>query len=46
MSFLMSSAYFYASKYHIDGIRFDAVSHFIYYQGNEHLGVNSEGINF
>lgn len=46
MSFLMSSAHFFAKFYHIDGIRFDAVSHFIYYKGNSDLGENKEGINF
>ncbi|MDY6062274.1 MAG: 1,4-alpha-glucan branching protein GlgB [Erysipelotrichaceae bacterium] len=46
MSFVMSSAHFFAEKYHFDGFRFDAVSHFIYRKGNSELGENAEGINF
>ncbi len=46
MSYLMSSAFFFAKKYHIDGFRFDAVSHFIFNKGNKNLGQNDEGINF
>lgn len=46
MSFIMSSAFFYAKHYHVDGFRFDAVSHFIHYRGNKDLGENKEGLNF
>lgn len=46
MSYLMSSACFYAKHYHVDGFRFDAISHFIHYRGNKDLGENKEGINF
>ena len=46
MSFLQSSAHFYGSVYHFDGIRVDAVSHFLYRKGNTDLGENPEGINF
>lgn len=45
-SFLTSAASFYASYFHIDGIRFDAVSHLIYRQGTKHLGYNHEGLAF
>ncbi len=45
-SFLKSSADFYLSRYHIDGLRFDAVSHFIYHKGNRDLGENIEGLKF
>ena len=46
ISFLMSSANFFLSEYHIDGLRFDAVSHFIYRHGNKNLGENTEGQSF
>ncbi|MFA6739256.1 MAG: 1,4-alpha-glucan branching protein GlgB [Bacilli bacterium] len=45
-SFLASAASFYASYYHIDGIRFDAVSHLIYRRGDKNLGPNHEGLAF
>lgn len=46
VSFLMSSANFFIEKYHIDGLRFDAVSHFIYHHGNRDLGENVAGLSF
>lgn len=46
ISFLMSSANFFLKEYHIDGLRFDAVSHFIYHQGNKDKGDNLEGQAF
>ena len=46
ISFLMSSASFFLDRYHIDGLRFDAVSHFIYHGGNKDKGFNEEGISF
>ena len=39
-SFLLSSVEFFATYYHIDGFRFDAVSNLIYYEGNKNLGEN------
>jgi len=42
----MSSANFFLKCYHADGLRFDAVSHFIYKGGNSEKGINEEGINF
>ncbi len=46
ISFLMSSANFFLSRYHADGLRFDAVSNFIYHSGNRTLGENAGGISF
>lgn len=45
-SFLMSSAALWLDKYHIDGLRLDAISNLIYFQGNKNLGENKEGISF
>lgn len=39
-SFLQSSAYFWLSEFHIDGLRMDAVSNLIYWQGDPKRGVN------
>ncbi len=46
ISYLMSSANFFIEKYHIDGLRFDAVSHLIYHHGNRDLGENVAGQSF
>lgn len=45
-SFLISNAMFWIKKYNIDGFRVDAVRNLIYYQGNEHNGLNKNSINF
>lgn len=45
-SFLISSVYFFASLFHIDGIRFDAVSNIIYWDGNTDKGVNTGAVEF
>ena len=45
-SFLLSCADFYIGKYHIDGLRLDAVSNFIWYDGNRDYGDNHEGLQF
>ncbi len=45
-SFLMSAAAFWLDKYHIDGLRMDAVSHLIYWQGNKHMGRNEGALDF
>ncbi|MFV0396296.1 MAG: 1,4-alpha-glucan branching protein GlgB [Coprobacillaceae bacterium] len=45
-SFLMSSISFLLDYYHIDGIRFDAISHFIYWKGRKENGLNDGGIFF
>ena len=46
VSFLMSSANFFLGKMHFDGLRFDAVSHFIYHHGNKTMGENVAGHSF
>ena len=46
ISYLMSAAYFYLKEYHIDGLRMDAISNVIYWQGDSNRGVNIGGINF
>jgi len=46
ISFLMSSANFWIDRYHADGLRFDATSHFVYHEGNKMLGENKEGQAF
>ena len=46
VSFLMSSANFFLKEMHFDGLRFDAVSHFIFHKGNRDLGVNVAGQDF
>ena len=45
-SFLMSSVHFWAEYFHIDGIRFDAVSNLIYWGGNSTRGQNDGAIEF
>lgn len=46
ISFLMSSGNFFLNEYHIDGLRLDAVSNIIYYEGNKNIGENDSGISF
>ena len=43
---LQSAANYWLTKYHIDGIRMDAISNAIYWQGNQNRGVNSGAIEF
>ncbi len=45
-SFLISSADMFASLFHVDGVRVDAVSNIIYFGGNTDRGENSGGIYF
>ena len=45
-SFLMSSMNFFATMFHVDGIRVDAVSNIIYYHGNKNNGVNEGALEF
>lgn len=45
-SFLQSSANYWLSEYHFDGIRMDAVSRLIYWQGDENRGVNKGAVDF
>lgn len=39
-SFLQSAAFFWLSEFHMDGLRMDAVSNLIYWQGDPKRGVN------
>ncbi|MFV0394769.1 MAG: 1,4-alpha-glucan branching protein GlgB [Coprobacillaceae bacterium] len=45
-SFLMSSVDFLLTYFHIDGIRYDAISHFVYWKGKKENGLNDGGISF
>ena len=45
-SFLMSAGAFWFDKFHVDGLRMDAISNAIYWQGNSDRGVNSGAIDF
>jgi len=45
-SFLLSAVYFWAEMFHVDGIRFDAVSNMIYWKGNKFIGTNDGAITF
>ena len=46
MSFVLSSVCYLIELFHLDGIRFDAISNLIFHQGNKDLGLNDSGINF
>lgn len=46
MSYMLSCAAFYLDVYHIDGIRFDAISNMIYQNGNKNEGENQANINW
>ena len=45
-SFLQSAANYWLSEYHFDGLRMDAVSRVIYWQGEEYRGENRNAIDF
>ncbi len=45
-SFLQSSANFWLSVFHFDGLRIDAISHIIYWQGDSNRGENGNAIDF
>ncbi len=45
-SFLMSAAAFWLDKYHVDGIRMDAISNIIHWHGNKDLGENQGALDF
>lgn len=45
-SFLSSAAAFWLEVYHCDGIRMDAISNAIYWQGDAGRGVNQGGVEF
>lgn len=45
-SFLQSAASYWIGEYHFDGLRMDAISNIIYWQGNSNRGVNQGAVNF
>ena len=46
ISYLMSSANIFLNEYHFDGLRMDAVSNIIFYDGNKNIGENTSGLSF
>lgn len=44
--FLQSAANYWLSEYHVDGIRMDAISRMIYWQGEPARGVNNTAVDF
>ena len=44
--FLTVGANYWLSEFHFDGIRMDAVSRLIYWQGDEARGVNGTTLDF
>ncbi|MCC2255903.1 1,4-alpha-glucan branching protein GlgB [Ruminococcus sp. CLA-AA-H200] len=45
-SFLQSAANYWLTEYHMDGLRMDAISRAIYWQGMPERGVNSNAVGF
>lgn len=45
-SFLQSAANYWLKEYHFDGLRMDAISRMIYWQGDERRGVNGNATAF
>ena len=45
-SLLQSSANFWLREYHFDGLRMDAISRIIFWQGDERRGVNGNALDF
>ena len=45
-TFLQSAARYWLKEYHFDGIRMDAISNIIYWQGNPNRGVNKNAVEF
>lgn len=45
-SFLQSNANYWIKEYHFDGLRIDAISNIIYWQGNPDRGENRNAITF
>lgn len=45
-SFLQSAAEYWLTEYHIDGLRMDAISRAIYWQGMPERGVNANAVEF
>ena len=46
LSFMRSALDFWISRYHLDGVRYDAVSNLIYQNGRAEQGMNEAGIWF
>lgn len=45
-SFLQSAAEYWIREYHVDGLRMDAISRAIYWQGMPERGVNANAVDF
>ncbi len=45
-SFLQSAANYWLNEYHFDGLRMDAISNMIYWQGDMSRGVNKGAVDF
>lgn len=45
-TFMQSSANYWLKEYHFDGLRMDAISRIIYWQGDENRGVNNNAVDF
>lgn len=45
-SFLQSSANYWLKEFHFDGLRMDAISRIIYWQGDEARGINGNAVEF
>ena len=45
-NFLIANALFWAKEYHADGIRMDAISNAIYWQGDSSKGINEGALDF
>ena len=45
-SFLQSCASYWMEEYHIDGLRMDAISRIIYWQGDPARGINGNAVEF
>ncbi len=45
-SFLQSSANYWLTEFHADGLRMDAISNVLYWQGDADRGVNEGGVQF
>ena len=45
-SFLISSAHYFINEFHFDGLKVDAVSNYIYFNGDKNSWENKDGIEF
>lgn len=45
-SFMKSSMSYWIENFHLDGIRVDAVSYMVYFNGNANRGIHHDNINF